>query len=329
MRQIGMTAWRRIGMILAILLTVRQACAAPICIVPAKPKGGFDLTCQLIQSGLPHQSGPEALRIAHMPGGVGAITFNAIITRRNAEPDTLVAFSGGSLFNIAQGKFGSYSERDVRWLAGIGLDYGVLIVRADSPFATLRDLMLAVKQDPAKFVFGGSGTTHGQDWFKLALIARQAGISESALRFVGFEGGGEANAALQDRHVSVVSGDASEAVGLIRAGAPLRVLTVLSNRRLQGILSEVPTATESGYAVEWSNIRGVYMGARVSESDYLRWVATFNRLLSQPDFQRRREEMGLAPYSSTGPELDTQVRELVRKYGALATQFSNATVPSQ
>jgi putative tricarboxylic transport membrane protein len=297
------------------------AAAAPECVAPARPGGGFDVTCDLVQSGLRvTQAGLEPLHTSYMPGGVGAVTFNAFITERSAEPNTLVAFSGGSLFNIAQGRFGKYSERNVRWVAALGVDYGVLIVKADSAFKSLPDLMAALKKRPEGVTFGGSGTVGSQDWTKVSLVAQAAGASFKRVRFVGFEGGGEANAALLGNHVDVVSGDASEAIGLIRGGARLRILTVFSEQRLPGLLKEVPTARETGQDIVWANMRGVYMGPRVGDADYARWVDLFNRMLNHPAFPAMREQRGLQPLSKTGAELDILVKETVDRYRRLATE---------
>jgi hypothetical protein len=93
-----------------------------------------------------------------MPGGIGAVAYNAVIAQRPAENNTIVAFSGGSLLNLAQGKFGRYNENDVRWLAAIGADFGAIIVSDSSPFKTLKDVLAAVKADPSKVVFGAGGT---------------------------------------------------------------------------------------------------------------------------------------------------------------------------
>lgn len=314
----------------AVALFANAAIAArnPECIAPARPRGGFEATCELVRAALQQsQIGAVPLRISYMPGGIGAVTYNAIITHRNAEPNTIVAFSGGSLFNIVQGRFGKYTEQDVKWLAALGVDYGVLIVRRDSPFSSLKELINALRNDPGKVVLGGSGTVGSQDWMKAALVARAAGVGHKAMRFVGFEGGGEANTALQGGHVDVVSGDASEAIGLIRSGAPLRILAVFSAHRLPGILKNVPTARESGYDIEWSNIRGVYMGPRVAEADYHAWVAIFDRMLARPDFARLREETGLQPLAKTGAALDGYVRDLVKDYRHMAVQ-SGLLAPS-
>lgn len=309
----------------AFLSFIAVSCTtlAAECIVPARPQGGFDLTCRLMQTGLSLVDRPgNNLKIVVMPGGVGAIGFSAIVSRRPAEPDTLVAFSGGSVLNLAQGRFGKHTEQDVRWLAAIGIDYGVLVVRSDSPYTSLESLMSSVKHDPREVVFGGSGTTGSQDWTKLALLARIANMQPGDLRFVGFEGGGDSFSALLGRYVDVVSGDLSEALNFLRQGMPLRILAVMSRTRLPGTLLDVPTATEQGYELEWSNIRGVYMGPHVSDSDYQRWVSLTNKMLNHPQFLRMREEAGLQPYAKTGDELTADIRQLSRKYRCIAVELA-------
>ena len=291
------------------------------CIAPAKPRAGFDLTCELLRLGLP-LSNPAAapMSVSYMPGGIGAVTFNAIITQRNAEPDTLVAFSGGSLFGISQGRFGKYGVNDVRWLAGIGVDHGVLIVRSNSPHHKLSDLLAALGKHPEKVVFGGSGTVGSQDWMKVALIAKAAKVGRNAFRFVGFEGGGEANEALQKGYVDVVSGDYSEALGLIRNGAQIRMLSVLAPARLPHQPKEVLTAKEEGTDLVWSNIRGLYMGPRVADADYQRWVSAMDTLLASPAFVQLRTDRGLQPLAQTGRPFSDHVQTLVRGYQQLLNE---------
>lgn len=138
----------------ALLLAASQAFAVEApkrteCIAPAKPGGGFDLTCKLIQVSLQDTKAiDKPMRVTYMPGGVGAVAYNAIVAQRPAEFGTVVAFSGGSLLNLAQGKFGRYNVDDVKWLAAVGTDYGMIAVRADSPYKTLKDLMDAFQKIP-------------------------------------------------------------------------------------------------------------------------------------------------------------------------------------
>ncbi|WP_447992234.1 Bug family tripartite tricarboxylate transporter substrate binding protein [Achromobacter spanius] len=311
----------------AITLSLGVAQAAdeprrPECIAPAQPGGGFDLTCRLATEGL-KQSGAlkNTMRIVYMPGGIGAVAYNNIVAQHPNEPGTIVAFSGGSLLNLAQGKFGKYNVNDVRWLAGIGTDYGVAVVRNDSPYTDLKSLMEAFKQDPTKIVLGAGGTVGSQDWMKAALTAKAAGVDFKKMRFVAFEGGGEAVTALRGGHIQAYMGDAAEAFTMLEGGAPIRVLAVFNDQRLPGKLNTVPTAKEQGYDIVWPIIRGFYVGPKVSDKDYQFWVDAFNKTAASPEFEKLRQQQGLFPFNKTGAELDAYVKERVKVYAELADSF--------
>lgn len=169
----------------------------PECIAPASPGGGFDLTCKLAQSALVNEKIlTKPMRVTYMPGGVGAVAYNAVVAQRPADAGTLVAWSSGSLLNLAQGKFGRFDESAVRWLAAVGTSYGAIAVKSDSPYKNLDDLVQALKKDPSKVVIGSGGTVGSQDWMQTALIAKAAGINPRDLRYVALEGGGEIATAL-------------------------------------------------------------------------------------------------------------------------------------
>lgn len=116
-------------LLMSTSVLAQEAPSRTECIAPAKPGGGFDLTCKLIQVSMMETGTIEKpMRVTYMPGGVGAVAYNAIVAQRPAEPGTVVAFSGGSLLNLSQGKFGRYGVDDVRWLASVGTDYGMIAV---------------------------------------------------------------------------------------------------------------------------------------------------------------------------------------------------------
>lgn len=295
------------------------------CIAPAKPGGGFDLTCKLAQQALLEGKFiSDPMRVTYMPGGIGAVAYNAIIAQRPDENNTIVAFSGGSLLNIAQGKFGRYNENDVRWLSAVGADFGAVIVAENSPYKSLKDVIAAVKADPTKVVFGAGGTVGSQDWMKAALVAKAAGLDPKAMRFVAFEGGGEAITALQGGHVQVYSGDASEAAQQQKAGSKIRVLAVMADKRLSGDMSSIPTAKEQGVDVEWPIIRGFYLGPKVSDADYKVWSDTFKKMMATPAFDKIRAERGLFPFDLTGPEADAYMKKRVAEYRKLVHDFGLA-----
>ncbi|MRS14891.1 tripartite tricarboxylate transporter substrate binding protein [Enterobacteriaceae bacterium RIT691] len=294
------------------------------CIAPAKPGGGFDLTCKLIQVSLLETKAIEKpMRVTYMPGGVGAVAYNAIVAQRPAEAGTVVAFSGGSLLNLSQGKFGRYNVDDVRWLASVGTDYGMIAVRSDSPWKSLKDLLTAMEQDPNKVVIGAGASIGSQDWMKAAKLAQTASVDPHKMRYVAFEGGGEPVTALMGNHVQAVSGDLSEMVPYLQ-GDKIRVLAVFSENRLPGQLADVPTAKEQGYDLVWPIIRGFYVGPKVSDAEYTWWVDTFQKLQQTEEFKKQRDLRGLFEFNMNGKALDTYVKQQVTDYREQAKYFGLA-----
>ena len=282
------------------------------------------LTCKLIQVSLQDTKAiDKPMRVTYMPGGVGAVAYNAIVAQRPAEFGTVVAFSGGSLLNLSQGKFGRYNVEDVKWLAAVGTDYGMIAVRADSPYKTLKDLMDAFQKDPNSVVFGAGASIGSQDWMKTALLAREVGVDPRKMRYVAFEGGGEPVTALLGNHIQAVSGDLSEMVPYLQ-GDKIRVLAVYAEQRLPGQLADIPTAKEQGYSLVWPIIRGFYVGPKVSDEEYQWWIDTFQKMMATDEFKQQRDLRGLFEFNMTGKELDAYVKNQVAQYREQAKVFGLA-----
>ncbi|AVR69372.1 MULTISPECIES: Bug family tripartite tricarboxylate transporter substrate binding protein [Pseudomonas aeruginosa group] len=294
----------------------------PECIAPASPGGGFDLTCKLAQSALVEgKLLSKPMRVTYMPGGVGAVAYNAVVAQRPGDAGTITAFSSGSLLNLAQGKFGRFDENAVKWLAAIGTSYGAIAVRNDSPYKNLDDLVKALKTDPSKVVIGSGGTVGSQDWMQTALIAKAAGINPRDLRYVALEGGGEIATALLGGHIQVGSTDISDSMPHILSG-DMRLLAVFSEERLpEEAMAGIPTAKEQGYDIVWPVVRGFYLGPKVSDEDYAWWKNAFDQLLASEDFAQLRDQRELFPFAMTGEELDGYVKKQVQQYKQLAKDF--------
>jgi putative tricarboxylic transport membrane protein len=302
-------------------LAALAAIDKPECIVGAKPGGGFDLTCKLAQQVMQEAKlHKEPMRATYMPGGIGAVAMNTVVAQRAADPNVIVAFSGGSLLNIAQGKFGKWTENDVRWLAAIGTDYGSISVGKNAPWKNLSELAAAIKADPSKVPMGGGGTVGSQDWTKAALFAKKLGIDPKAMRWVSFEGNGEATTALMGGHIQVMFGDVSADEPQATAGN-IRMIAVLADKRMEGKLAGVSTAKEQGFDVQWPIIRGFYTGPKVADADYKAWQDILVKMMATKEFAELRTQRGLQPFSMTGAELDAYVKKMVGEYRKQAEEF--------
>ena len=305
-----------------ILLGVIAACvqaaaaAAPSaidCIAPAKPGGGFDLTCRVAGELL----GPTEVRTRYLPGGIGAVAFDRAVTQPLADPATVIAFSSGSLLNLAQGKFGPHAPQDVRWVALLGTEYGVVAVRRESQLKSLGDLVGLLARNPAGAVFGAGGAVGSQDWVKAALLVKAAQRDHRAMRYVAFEGGGQALAAVRGGHVDVFCGDVGEARGDIESGK-LKVLAILAPHRLKGAFAQLPTAREQGVDLVWATQRGVYMGPGVSDREHAELVRAFAAAMASPRAAAVLSREGLEPTYLGGAALDAHVAAEVERFRGLA-----------
>jgi putative tricarboxylic transport membrane protein len=289
----------------------------PECIAPAQPGGGFDLTCRVAQQGLEAQLG-EPMQVTFMPGGIGAVAFNLFNTTRTDDPSAIVAFSTGSLLNLVTGKYGQWSEADARWLATAGADYGAVIVKADSPYATLEDLMQALKADPGGIVIGAGGSVGSQDWMKAALLLRAVGADPRGMRYVAFDGGGEALAGLLGGAIEVYTGDVAEMTA--HMDGSLRILGVMSDERLDAPFAEIPTVKEQGYDAVWPILRGFYMGKDVPDEAYQEWVRIFEEAHGTEEFKQIQAEKGLLPLGISGEEFQARVQQQIDQLRQLATE---------
>ena len=285
------------------------------CVVPAKPGGGFDVTCQLLAALV----GP--LPIVYHPGGIGALAYGEVVRGLRSHPRELLAFSSGTLLNLAQGRFGPWRADRIRWVAGIARDVGVVAVHPDAPWRSLADLLAALRARPASVAFAAGGTIGSQDWMKAALLAQAAGVSHKSLRMVAFEGGGDALGALMGRHVQVLCGDAGELAAARLTGSRVRLLAVLAPTRLDGALEGIPTALEQGVDVQWPILRGVYASADFPPADLAAVVDRIGQALRAPAHAQRTAARGLRPLALVGEALEREVGGQITRYSALAKSF--------
>ena len=287
----------------------------PECIAPAEPGGGFDLTCRVAQEGLGDAMGDQ-LAVTFMPGGIGAVAYNLFNTTRTDDGNAIVAFSSGSLLNIATGKYGEWTEEDARFLATAGADFGAVIVKADSEYQTLSDLMADFGEDPGSVVVGAGGSVGSQDWMKGALLLESVDADPKAMRYVAYDGGGAAIAGLLGEQIGVYMGDVGEMTPYLESG-DLRMLAVLAPERLPEPFAEFPTAKEEGFDAEWTIMRGFYMGKDVSDEDYQAWVDAFDAAHESEEWAAVQEK-GLLPLNLSGDELDAQVKTLIGELRVVA-----------
>lgn len=291
------------------------------CLAPAAAGGGWDLTCRSVGRVLGELDlSPGLVRTTNLPGAGGGVAYARTVARRSDDPNLLVAASPATVLRLAQRQFGSLTEDDVRWAGALGAEYGVLAVAADAPWESLDDLLAEWRRDPASLVVSGGSAVAGQDHMKVLLLAHRAEIDPRRIRYVPFDGGGEAMTALLGGFVHVFSGEASEVEGQVEAGR-LRVLVTLAPERLEGRLASVPTARESGVDVTWVTWRGFYVPPDISDAEYDAWVEVLDRVGRSDAWVEARRRNRLQPFFLVGEEFSDFVHEQVRDFQAMSREI--------
>lgn len=294
------------------------------CIAPANPGGGWDFTCRQVGKVLYDlKLVPQPVKVTNMPGGGGGVAYSYIIGKRGSDPNLLIAASTATTTRLAENQFAGLKEDQVRWVAALGADFGVIAVSKTSPFGTLKDLIDAMKADPSKVAFGGGSAVGGWDHLKVLLLGKAAGIRDLKLiKYVSFNNGGTALTQLLGNHVQAFTGDISEVKGQLDAGN-LRVLAILSDARLSSDPA-IPTAKEQGYDVIGANWRGFYLPGKVSNDVFNGWGDYLAKVYQSGEWKKIMDQNGLAPFWRGGPEFQgfvtkqiTDIRALSKEVGLL------------
>lgn len=295
--------------ILAAGFSATVASAAE-CIAPADPGGGWDFTCRTVGRLLTDLGIEQSpVQVTNMPGGVGAVAFANVASKRASEGDLMVATSTVGVTQIAQGKYPGGIDT-MRWVAMLGTDVGVIVVPKDSEYATLDDLMNALKADPTSVPVAGSSGAGGWDHIRLLLLADKAGLTDDqykTIRWVQFEGGSPAVTQMMGGQVGAVATDLGEIAGFVESG-DIRILAAMSDEPIPAF-PDAPTAISQGYDVTGYNWRGFYTGGDVSDADYQSQVAELQQLFDSPEWKAAAEANGLITVWRGGDEFQAYVVE--------------------
>ena len=292
------------------------------CIAPAAAGGGWDMTCRLVGKNLQDlKLVPGTMQVTNKAGGGGGAAYAEVVTKRNAENNLIVAASTATATRLGQGAYPGNTMEQVRWVGAVGADYGMVAVSADSPIKTLPELLAKVKADPSSVAFAGGSAVGGWDHLKVLIAAKKAGITNvRGVKYVAFDGGGEAVTQLLAGKVQAFTGDISEAKGFVDAGK-IKVLAVLAPERLGGDYAKFPTAKEQGLDVVGANWRGFYAPGKMSDEAYNYWVKSVGTVYDSKEWKETMARQGLAPLGLRGNDFQKFVKESVDEVQALSREI--------
>jgi tripartite-type tricarboxylate transporter receptor subunit TctC len=302
----------RLGACVALAMAVGGFAAAPAfaaypekpirLVVPFAPGGGTDLVARTLGAGMSAELGQTVI-IDNKPGA-GTIIGTDAVAKSPPDGYTLVIATFAHAVNPSlQPKMPFATDKAFAPVILIGRGPNVLVVRPDSPYKSVKDIIAAAKAAPKKLTYASQGLGTSAH-LAGELFANLTGIQ---LTHVPYRGAGPAITDLLGGQVDMIFGTAS-AVATFVDGGKLRALAVTTAERSPA-LKNVPTIAESGvpgYAAEsWY---GLYAPAGTPADVIAKLNAAAKKAAHSPTFQKRVQEEGLVINAGPPAELDAYVR---------------------
>jgi tripartite-type tricarboxylate transporter receptor subunit TctC len=251
------------GLGLFVLLTAIAASPAsaqepyptrPISIVVAFPPGGVaDNTARPVAAAL-ERILKQPVPIINKAGAAGAVGNQIVATSKPDGYTLLMALVSVSVLPEVDKLFGrpqNYTLDQLTGIARINADPSMLVVRADAPWKTLKDLVEDAKKRPGEIVFTSSGL-YGAAHIPMEMFIKAAGIK---MRHLPTTGGGPMMNAMLGGHAQLVMTPVSLAAAHVKAGK-LRLLAHSGNGPVAAY-PEVPTFKSQGYDVDYTAWAGL------------------------------------------------------------------------
>lgn len=247
--------------------------------------GGNDRTARKIQQILQERRLVNTpVVVVNKPGGGGAIAWS-YLNQHAGDPHYLAVTFPSLLTNHITGR-STLHFKDFTPIAQLFTEYYVLMVRADSPLKSGRDLLNRLKQDPQSLTVGVAPGLGAASHAVAGMIVRAVGIDVKRMRVMVDPSSNRIIVALLGGHIDVVPVSAGNAVVQLKAGK-VRVLGVAAPQRLGGVLADVPTWKEQGVNVDLiSNTRGVMGPGGLTPAQVAFWQDVFSRLARAEEWKK-------------------------------------------
>ena len=267
-------------------------------VVPFPPGGVADIVGRPLAA-MMEKSLKQPVVIVNRTGAGGALGMREVA---KAAPDgytILMGLSSISIFPVSErvnGKQPAYELKDFAPIALVTADPTVLVVRADSPYKTVKDFVEAAKARPGKINYSSSGV-YGTLHVAMEMFANAAGVQ---LFHVPYGGGGPAITALLGGQVEASAQGPAAAIGQIRAGK-MRALAGWGTERLK-LLPDLPTFKELGYDVEFYIWSGVFAPAATPAPVVSRLREAVKAAATSEDFRNAMEKVSTPVSYLDAPE---------------------------
>jgi putative tricarboxylic transport membrane protein len=255
-------------------------------IAPAAPGGGWDQTARSMQQAMTAAGIAKGVQVINVPGAGGTVGLAQFINAKGDGGQLMV--NGFVLMGAIVLNKSPVSLDQTTPIARLTEETEVVVVPANSPIKTAKDLAAAIKADVSKVTFAG-GSAGGVDHILAGQIVKAAGADPSKVNYIPFSGGGESLAAILGSKVTAGISGYGEYEGQIKAGK-LRALGISSDKRLANI--DLPTLKEQGLDAVTTNWRSVVAPPGISADDKKKLTDAVDKMVKSDAWKEILKQKG-------------------------------------
>ena len=289
-------------------------------IVPAAPGGGWDSTARQLQQTMKSAKlVDQSIDVINRDGGGGATGLSQIVTKDKGDPYTLMV-GGLVMIGALEQANSPLKVSDATAIATVTAETEAIVVRSDSPYKSIDDVIAAYKKDPRSVAFGG-GSVGGSDQLVLGQLIQVAGGTPKDMKYIPYAGGGEAIAGILSGDVEVGVSGLSEFLGQIEGGK-MRLLAISSDEKREVAGEEAPTLKGEGYDVDFVNWRAVYAPPGISADERDGITALIDKVHESKEWKDVLAKQGWADFYKSGDEAtdfmkseETRVKSVMKDLG--------------
>ena len=279
-------------------------------IVTYPPGGSSDLMSRVYGAKLAELWKQQVI-IESKPGAAGSIGMDFAAKQTNDGYTFVVGNLGPVAVNPLLSKVPYNIEKDFVPVSMISTGPNVLVVRTDSPFKSLAEIIAFAKKNPGKLNYGTSGPGSVSH---LSSEMLKNGQKVEAVE-VAYKGGVLAIQDLLGGQIQYIFSDSLPAMAHIKAGK-LRALCVTGTQKYE-LLPEPPTCQQAAPGLVAVNWWGVLFPAGTPRPVVQKLNADTVKALADADVKKRFADLGVEAVSSTPEQFAAFIKDEMAKYTKL------------
>jgi putative tricarboxylic transport membrane protein len=282
-------------------------------IVASGAGGAADRQGRTVQKYLQSFPGIPSVTVSNRAGGGGNLAYT-FLAQHPGEAHYIGTMATSLLTNQITG-VAQNGYQDLTPLNILIREYVAAWVRNESAIGSARELIAALRKNPAAVSFAFATARGNQNHIVIGMIARAAGVDPKALKTVVYASGGQGMIAALGGHVDVWVGTAGSAQ-IHQQNGTIRVLGISSTQRQEGRMAAMPTLREHGIDAVYYAWRGFAGPKGLSAAQTAFWDQAFARVVQAEEWKKELEDNawadGFMGAAETRKHLDAEY-ELLRK----------------